>query len=318
MKTWTDIHADTIDVARAFLQADNPRAAIREASRVLEIDADGTFAFAALDIIAHAEYDRRNFNRTREIGERLIALAPHRIQGYTHAAFAALETAKYPVVDTMVAEGLAINPRSVSLMVCVARKWRLIGDDTKAEAWARRALALQPDRSSALVELALAQASKGSHAAAGDTTERLRAIDPASFQPLMVGAFNAFNSFKFKEAERLSLAGLAIAPAHAGLQLTFRKSRFLNMPLFAHLWWFARATDGLTSWKVMAGLLVLIGVVCLLAEILPIYLGAYWSRAIAWAVLIWFMGSAIAALVGVNLIERSIEGRGKRVARKAF
>lgn len=312
MPSLNDARADRIGVARAFLAAGNPRAAIREASRVLEADASDLFAFAALDVMAQAEYERRRYDQVQVIGERLVALQPQLANGRLYLAWAAGQRGDETTFDEMIAQGLQVDPSNVSLMVTASDRWCTRGDNRKAEAWARRALSIDPTNVTALATLAIAQSGSGAHSDAQTTIAQLQLGSPVDFAPLLAAAVDAYRRRDFQEAERLSVAALAVRPDHEFLQRVVKLSRFYQHPVLVPHWWLKRTFRNADrmSW-VGFSVLCLVGIVVttIVVRVLVPVIGPFWGTAAFGSLLVWLVGSAVIVSIGNRLVERSFSAR---------
>jgi Tfp pilus assembly protein PilF len=284
--TDADIAAAQLAKARAFLQARNADAAIREASAVLQQTPDGIWAYWALDVIGDAHWLRDQHAEVIEIGYHMLAIDPERVHGYVQLARGALEKKDMRVAIKAINDGLAKDPNSVTLMIYNSVRLRTAQDHPNAIAWARKAVALEPEDPHVHNNLARALTDGGQRAEALGWFETARQLDPLAEATMSAAAIDAFDANQFKAARQLALKALQQNPEDtAARQVAFR-SRIFGNPLMAPFWWLSRIDKLGNTGFAMAFLLAILATAGLI--ILPVgrlFVGA----AVGYALVCWFV-----------------------------
>jgi tetratricopeptide (TPR) repeat protein len=255
-----DIASAGLDKARAFLDARNADAAIREAERVFSADPNGPFGYRALDIIGDAHTQKGDFSTVAKIGRELLSIDPERIEGYLHLAQGALERDDMRTAIDAIERGLTCNPHSLSLTILNAIRFRRCHDTTRAIEWAEKAVAMAPWHPGALNALGFALADAERPDEAKRAFEEARALDPMAAYTISTTAAVAFNENRYAEAEELALQALALDPQDGDAQRIVYRARWFKSIFMRPYWAIATVSkkQAMVAAAIILGLLVLL------------------------------------------------------------
>jgi tetratricopeptide (TPR) repeat protein len=239
-----DFASAALDKARAFLEARNPNAAIREAEVVFSQDPNGPWGYAALDLIGDAETEKGDFDTVTKIGRELLSIDPEQLDGYVHLARGALERDDMRVCIQAIELGLERHPHAVSLIILNSIRFRQSHDYKRAVEWAEQAVALAPWHPGALNTLGFALQSAERTEEAHRAFDEARQLDPTAAHSFRTAAFVAYDEYRYQDAATEALKALEADPQDDDCRRVLYRSRIFGNVLMRPYWSMHALTKG--------------------------------------------------------------------------
>ena len=240
-----DMALTRLEQARAFLRAQSADAALREAEAALSLSGTDAIAYAALDVIGDAYWLKDDALSTLDIGERMVGMNPHAVDGYIHVARAALSIRHFPKAHAAIAAGLREHPEHVGLLILMGQRHLAVGHPHGALAPAHRAAELAPTNPYVLQNLAMVLRASGKNRQAQDILKQVYELDPTSGSTFAMSAYDAFAQHRFVDAIPLAQKALEGDPENELARYVLARSRVYRHPLMRPYWFLARQNTAL-------------------------------------------------------------------------
>lgn len=235
----TDMALGRLEQARAFLRAQSPDAAIREAQAALELAGGDEIAYWALDVMAYAHWMKDEADITIDLGQRMLTIDHHRARGYIQTARGALACKSYGLLHRTLQAGLAEHPRHPELLLLMSYRYERVGDRISAERLVRQALDVRPNDTEALGMLALNLMETRRVKEGQALLDKIFEIDPDAADTIATAAHAAYMNNRYADAERLARAALERDPENQLCREILARSRIYRNRFMRPYWWVA-------------------------------------------------------------------------------
>lgn len=242
--TLGDFASARLDKARAFLDAANSDAAIREAEAVFSQDPNGGWGYAALDVIGDAHAQKGDFDAVVKIGRELLSIDPDRLHGYLHLGRGALQREDMRTAIQAIERGLERHPDSVGLILLNSIRFRESRDYPRAIQWAERAANMAPWAPGALTTLGFALQAAERTEAARHAFDAARALDPTASDSFRTAALVAYEENRYDDARAEALKALELDPTDDDCHRVVFRARIFRSILMRPFWSVQRLTTG--------------------------------------------------------------------------
>ena len=301
----TDMALARLEQARAFLRAQSPDAAIREAQAALELAGGDAVAYEALDVMADAHWLKDEPDITIDLGQRMLTIDHHRVWGYVQVARGALACKSFGLAHRTLEAGLAEHPQHPVLLILMSDRYQRVGDRISAERLVRQALQVQPNNSEALGMLAMIMMETRRRKEGQALLDRIFEINPDAAETIGAAAHAAYLNNRHGDAVRLATAALERDPENRLCRQILARSRIYRNPFMRPFWWAMRLHP------IVLGVIALAALACM-AE--------FKQSPYVIAIVVLLVYGAVCTLVAIYVDDGKIDGPGKadRVSLKDY